>query len=825
MFSGGKKRVRELEDALAKAEKEAQEANARANEATERAKRAESDLLSVKEAAASDLLAATSKENARADQWEAEYNNIRAQYEADAKAWDERFTSMGNAEAERASSQEAMAQELDSLKAQLQEFEATEAARGGLEQSLVDLQQELAFSKDRVLELEKAAKKAAEEKEKAVKAATEAALKRSGLAEANAAKGQRMSETTSRGRRAKSVSSPLRDDLDSSPSGLLEAGSPASPSRRRSLSPQSAPPVDSRLISSVTEPAMISPPARSPVPSPPPPSLIPGSPSPPPPLPQDQPQLRESKLPSSPPVLESKSLPTLAEVMSPKRSKLKVDTSDEARGLRTEVAVLRAKLEDREKEVTNLQTKLEEKLQELVTQGEKSYQLYEKLEKLTSREDKSRDELTAIRTLLLQEIAGEGVEVDRFANVSVQDLIRLSRAQHSHLGQSSGGDDESDEMGGSQFYVQDGDGAAPPNGADRGLKEDMKDDDRRAERAAAAASANSDMISRLQIELQVLRQNNKRLTAKIDSIESIERTGQAAIESMDTLKRRTDDLVRRLRLEKDLRGKTNGELDKANERIQALSKHIEKVMIHLKHEAAAKNIALTEVKNYKKEATVLRQRNASLQRKAKSRDRVTQELKEGTRILEDQLRLMDEKYVQLRTKLDWTRATSNRETKRIQQEANKLRASFALAFSQVGSLDGSSLNLSMLGGTKMSGGNNPDSEDNEDADSDDSDDEVKSHDESDDGDVSGEDNDEEAKKEGQTSREEEDAGIVSSKAGSKSKKEAKFPDIEIAPRGASSGNGGDVLPAIESILPSTAKEIQNSADSVSQRNPFAATSQ
>ena len=51
----------------------------------------------------------------------------------------------------------------------------------------------------------------------------------------------------------------------------------------------------------------------------------------------------------------------------------------------------------------------------------------------------------------------------------------------------------------------------------------------------------------------------------------------------------------------------------------------------------------------------------------------------GSRILEDQLRLMDEKYVELRTKLDWTRSTSQREVKRIQKDANRMRAKFALA--------------------------------------------------------------------------------------------------------------------------------------------------
>lgn len=55
-----------------------------------------------------------------------------------------------------------------------------------------------------------------------------------------------------------------------------------------------------------------------------------------------------------------------------------------------------------------------------------------------------------------------------------------------------------------------------------------------------------------------------------------------------------------------------------------------------------------------------------LAKKNSSRDRLINELKEGAKILEDQLRLMDEKYIELRNKLDWTRQHSQKEVRRIQ---------------------------------------------------------------------------------------------------------------------------------------------------------------
>ena len=48
-------------------------------------------------------------------------------------------------------------------------------------------------------------------------------------------------------------------------------------------------------------------------------------------------------------------------------------------------------------------------------------------------------------------------------------------------------------------------------------------------------------------------------------------------------------------------------------------------------------------------------------------------VQEGARILEDQLRLMDDKYIDLRSKLDWTRAHSQKEIKKVQTQAEKLR--------------------------------------------------------------------------------------------------------------------------------------------------------
>jgi hypothetical protein len=113
--------------------------------------------------------------------------------------------------------------------------------------------------------------------------------------------------------------------------------------------------------------------------------------------------------------------------------------------------------------------------------------------------------------------------------------------------------------------------------------------------------------------------------------------------------------------------------------VVALSEHIEKLMVHLKHEAAAKAKLVGLQRRTEKELELVKTRSGALVKKNAGRERVIAELKEGARILEEQLRLMDEKYVELRAKLDWTRASSQKEVKKVQAEANSLRAQWALA--------------------------------------------------------------------------------------------------------------------------------------------------
>ncbi|CAM9688757.1 unnamed protein product, partial [Choristocarpus tenellus] len=112
--------------------------------------------------------------------------------------------------------------------------------------------------------------------------------------------------------------------------------------------------------------------------------------------------------------------------------------------------------------------------------------------------------------------------------------------------------------------------------------------------------------------------------------------------------------------------------------VQVLSDHIEKLMLYLKHEATQKAKAHNQQRRLQKELELVKARSGALLRSNQTKDRVMTELREGSKILEDQLRLMDEKYMELRTKLDWTRQKAGKDVKRARAQASTLRAKWTL---------------------------------------------------------------------------------------------------------------------------------------------------
>jgi len=192
---------------------------------------------------------------------------------------------------------------------------------------------------------------------------------------------------------------------------------------------------------------------------------------------------------------------------------------------------------------------------------------------------------------------------------------------------------------------------------------------------------------------------NRKLFDRVHELEEELAQVTEVARNVRAAKAKLSDQSRRARNEKAARERAENEVRRGMEKVEALMEHIEKLMVHLKHEAAAKAKAFDAQRkgmsllpccaidvvltcsfsllfwcSAERDIKLLKNRNAVLAKKNSARDKLINELKEGAKILEDQLRLMDEKYIELRNKLDWTRQHSQKEVRRIQKQATRLRA-------------------------------------------------------------------------------------------------------------------------------------------------------
>lgn len=150
-------------------------------------------------------------------------------------------------------------------------------------------------------------------------------------------------------------------------------------------------------------------------------------------------------------------------------------------------------------------------------------------------------------------------------------------------------------------------------------------------------------------------------------------------EDVRALRAKTIHLIEEIRLEKDKRALEVQKVDKYAHHIAVLEDHIEKMVKLMKVEAGVK-IKFLESQRYERKrliqliATNERQEKVNFVQK-----KLIGELRESSRVLVDQLQLMDEKYFQLREKLDQNRAQSKAATERAKRENADLRLRFLLA--------------------------------------------------------------------------------------------------------------------------------------------------
>lgn len=109
------------------------------------------------------------------------------------------------------------------------------------------------------------------------------------------------------------------------------------------------------------------------------------------------------------------------------------------------------------------------------------------------------------------------------------------------------------------------------------------------------------------------------------------------------------------------------------QKLVVLSKQLEKMVKHLEHESTEKLKCQDELKVMKDKLRKAKTHRKTIRRKSDQVHRLLGDTKKSSSILEDQLTLMDKKYIELRKTLDWTRANASKDRTKLQKEIDRLQ--------------------------------------------------------------------------------------------------------------------------------------------------------
>lgn len=169
-----------------------------------------------------------------------------------------------------------------------------------------------------------------------------------------------------------------------------------------------------------------------------------------------------------------------------------------------------------------------------------------------------------------------------------------------------------------------------------------------------------------------------RLSERVRNLEEELKIAEIAARDTDNLKNKVFQASERIRTEKEGKRQVQEELAQARKKVDMLTEHVEKLVLHIKREGAQKLRMAEASRALEKEMIKLKDKSDYIAKKSAAKDRLILELREGSKVLEDQLRLMDEKYLELRGKLDYARSIAAKKIRRAEKVAADLRVKFAM---------------------------------------------------------------------------------------------------------------------------------------------------
>ena len=294
-----------------------------------------------------------------------------------------------------------------------------------------------------------------------------------------------------------------------------------------------------------------------------------------------------------------------------------------------------------------LHHRLLEMSKRVVEEGEKNVSLKQELQALRNDLTYTQNENEELRKTLLKGINDGNADHNKFSNVPVLELLRIRLQEYQDGSMTSS----------IPFFGFKKIGKKPKVNAH------SKHQDRTAPKNESKSAPPSP-------------KNRKEQESVTKSIPSSPR--QSYVANVGDLKDKLTKMNDRSRKDRDVKSKLKEELTQSNQTIDVLSDHIEKLMVHLKHEAISKSKALGDRMRSQKEIDLLKKRSQMMEKRNERKDKVICDLKEGAKMLEDQLQLMDDKYVELKMKLDRTRTQSERVFKKKDEELKELKNKFLL---------------------------------------------------------------------------------------------------------------------------------------------------
>lgn len=180
-------------------------------------------------------------------------------------------------------------------------------------------------------------------------------------------------------------------------------------------------------------------------------------------------------------------------------------------------------------------------------------------------------------------------------------------------------------------------------------------------------------ILKLEGRLSAEKQRSKNLGKRVVELQA-QLDGANVDDGNETdLKLKVSKLADRARTERELRGRAEKDLAKSKEQTEVLAEHIEALMLQMKQQTSAKSQALKDLSSASREVDLLKSRSAAMSKRNARKDALINDIRNESAALESELQSMQEKYGELRLKVDWTRSQTTNTLKKKNEEIQHLQ--------------------------------------------------------------------------------------------------------------------------------------------------------